>query len=84
MLLLKLFYFLLVVKCSEVDIIKFSIMQSYASQSFPKYHSLFHNKNTCAETETKLDFISFIWDDDHIVRIYENNWQFTWCNTIPQ
>ena len=49
------------------------ILSSYASQSLKKYHSLFNDENTCAETETKLDFISSIWDDDQILRFDENN-----------
>ena len=27
----------------------------------------------------KLNFISSIWDDDHIQRFDENNWQCLWC-----
>ena len=30
--------------------------------------------------ETKLDFISSIWDDDHIWKLDEKNWQCVWCN----
>ena len=32
----------------------------------------------------KLDFISSIWDDDHIHRIDENNCQCLWCNKLIQ
>ena len=28
--------------------------------------------------------MSYIWDDDHIQRIDENNWKFLWCNKIFQ
>ena len=52
---------------------KFSIMSSSASQSLSNYNSLFNNEKTCAEKETKLDIISFIWYNDHILRLDENN-----------
>ena len=47
--------------------------------------SLFFNKeNTSAETATKIDFISSKWDDDHIRRLDEKNWQYFWCNQTFQ
>ena len=60
---------------SQVDIINFSIISSSASQSFSKFHSLFNNEKTCEETETNIDSISSIWDDDHTHRVDENNRQ---------
>ena len=42
-------------------------MSFSASQLLSKYHYLFNNEKTCAETERKLDFISSIGDDDHIL-----------------
>ena len=69
---------------SQADIIKFSIISSSASQSSLKFHLIFNNEKTCAETETKLDFISSIWDDDHILRLDENNWQCLWCTKVFQ
>ena len=71
MLLLELFYFLQAEKISRVDIIEISIMLSSASQSSSKFHSFFNKENTRSETETKLDFVSYIWDDDHIMRLDE-------------
>ena len=59
-------------------------MSSSASQSLSKYYSLFYNEKTCSETETKIHFISYIWYDDHILGIDENNWQCLWCNTSLQ
>ena len=56
-------------------------MSSSSIQSFSKYHYCFNNQKTCAETETNIDFISSIWDDDQIMRLDEKNWQFLWCNT---
>ena len=50
-------------------------MSSSTSQLLSKYHYLFDNENKCAETETRLDFISSIWDDDHILRLDKNKWQ---------
>ena len=41
-------------------------------------------EKTSAETATKLDFISSIWDDDHIRRLDEKNWQYLWCNQTIQ
>ena len=55
-------------------------MSYSANQELSKYHYLFNNENTCAETETKLYFISYIWDDDNILKIDKNNWQWLWCN----
>ena len=48
-------------------------MSYSASQSFSKYYYLSITKKTCAETETKLDSISSIWDNDHILRLDEKN-----------
>ena len=49
-----------------------------------KYCYLFNNGKECAETETKLDFISSISYDDHNLRLDKNNWQWLWCNTSFQ
>ena len=46
-------------------------MSSTISQSSSEFHSFFNEEKTSAETETKLDFISYIWDDDHILRLNE-------------
>ena len=54
-------------------------MPSSTSQSLSKYHVLFNNEKSFAETETKLYFIWSIWDYDHIMRLYENNLQYLWC-----
>ena len=58
-LMLKLFHFYKLKFC-QVDIIKFSIMLSSASQYYSKFHLFFNKKSTCAEIETNLDFISYI------------------------
>ena len=63
-----------------VDISKFSVMSSTTSQSSSAFHSFFNKEQTSAETKTWLDFISSIWDDDHIQRLDEKNWQCLWCN----
>ena len=63
---------------------KMFIISSSPSQSSSKFNSLFNNENICAETETKLYFISSIWDDDQIIRLDENNWQCLWCDTSFQ
>ena len=55
-------------------------MLSPTSQSSPSFHSFFNKENTSAETATKLDLISSIWDDDHIWRLDEKNWQCLRCN----
>ena len=54
------------------------------SQSLSKHYYLFNNEKMYAETETKLDLISSTWDDDHIQRLDENNWECLWCNTSFQ
>ena len=59
-------------------------MLSPTSQSSPAFHSFFNKEKTSAETATKLDFISSIWDIDHIWRLDEKNWQCLWCNKICQ
>ena len=59
-------------------------MSSTTSQSSSTFHLLFNKEKTGAETETNLDFISYIWDDDHILRLDEKNWQWLWCNTSFQ
>ena len=56
-------------------------MSSTKSKSSSAFHSLFNEKKINSETETKLDFISYIWDDDHILILDENNWQLLCCNT---
>ena len=59
-------------------------MLSPTSQSFPPGISFFNKEKTSAETATKLDLISSIWDDDHIRRLDEKNWQCLWCNQTFQ
>ena len=59
-------------------------MSSPTSQSSPAFHSFFDKEKTSAETVTKIDFISSIWDDNYIRRIDEKNWQCLWCNQIFQ
>ena len=59
-------------------------MLSPRRQSSPALHSFFNKEKTSAETTTKLDFISSIWDDDHIRRLDEKNWQYLWCNQTFQ
>ena len=59
-------------------------MSSNTSQSSSTFNSLFNNEKTSAETETKLYFISYTWDNDHILRLDENNWQCLWCNQTFQ
>ena len=63
---------------------KISIIFSSASQSSSKFHSFFNMEETSAETETKLDLISSIWDDDHILGLDENNWKYLWCTKVLQ
>ena len=53
-------------------------------QSSPEFHSFFNKEKKSAETTTKIDFISSIWDDDHIRRLDEKNWQCSWCNQCFQ
>ena len=55
-------------------------MWSTTSQSSSTFHPFYNKEKTRAETETKLDFISSICDDDHIWRLDEKNWQFLWFN----
>ena len=55
-------------------------MSSTTSQSSSKIHLFFNKGKTSAETETKLDLISSIWDDDHILRLDEKNCQCLWYN----
>ena len=59
---------------SQYDIIMFFIVSDSAIQSYLKFHPLFNTDKACEETETKLDFVSYIWDDDRIHRIDESNW----------
>ena len=58
-------------------------MSSTTAEYYSTFH-IFNKEKTSAETETKIDFISYIWDDDHILRIDKKIWQFLWCNTIFQ
>ena len=66
------------------DISKVYIMSSRTSQYSPALHSFFNKEKTNAETATKLDIISSIWDDDHIRRLDEKNWQCLWRNQTFQ
>ena len=76
----KLFHLLQVGFLISVDISNVYVMMYPTSQYSPAYHSFLNKKKTSAETATKLDFISSIWDDDHIWRLDEKNWKFLWCN----
>ena len=59
-------------------------MSSTAIQSYSTFHLLLNKEKTSAKTETKLDFIPSIWDDYHILRLDEKNWQCLWCNATFQ
>ena len=48
------------------------------------FYLLFNNEKKYAETETNINFISYSWDDDHIQRFEENNWQCLCWNKIFQ
>ena len=66
------------------DISKVYVMSSPTRQSSPAFHSFFNKERTSSETATKFYFISSIWDDDHIRRLDEKNWQCLWCNQTFQ
>ena len=68
----------------SVDISKVYVMSSTTSQSSPSFHSFLNTEKTSVETATKINFISSIWDDDHIMRLDEKNWQRLWCNKTFQ
>ena len=59
-------------------------MSASTSQSLSKFYSLFNNEKSYIEKETKLDFISSIWDDYCIQRLDDNNWQCLWHNESYQ
>ena len=59
-------------------------MSSTTSQSSLSFHLFFNKVKASAETETKLDLISSIWDNDHILRLDEKNRKCLWCNTSFQ
>ena len=44
-------------------------MMYTTSQSSSVFHSFFNIEKTSAETETNLDFILSIWDNDRILRL---------------
>ena len=66
---LKLFHFLRVEMFSLVDISTFSFTSSTTIHCSSEFHSFFNKEKTSAKTETKLYFISSIWDYDHIRRL---------------
>ena len=59
-------------------------MPSTTSQYYSTFNSIFNKEKTSKETETKLDYISYIWDNDKILRLDEKNLQCLWYNTIFQ
>ena len=65
----ELFHYLQVGYLLSVVISKAYIMSSTTSQSSPEFHLYFNKEKKSAESATKLDFISSIWDDDHIRRL---------------
>ena len=44
-------------------------MSSTTSQSSSTFNFLFNREKKSAETKTKLDFISYIWDNYHILSL---------------
>ena len=64
----------------SVNISKVYVMLSPTSQYSPVFNSFFNKEKTSAETATKLNFNSSFWDDDHIRRLNEKNWQCLWFN----
>ena len=67
----KLFHFLEFGFFISVYISKVYVMSSPTSQFSPAFHTLFNKEKKGAETATKLDLLSSIWDDDHIWKLYE-------------
>ena len=80
----ELFHYLQVGYFLSVVISKVYNMSSPTSQSSPAFKSFFNKEKTSVETATKIDFISSIWDGDHIRRLDENNCQYLWFNQIFQ
>ena len=39
--------------------------------NFSTFHSIFNKEKTSAETETRLNIISYLWDDVHIMSLDE-------------
>ena len=64
-------FFLQVEFLISVDISKVYVMLFNTSQYSSAYLSFFNKEKTSVETETKLNFISYIWDDDNILRLDE-------------
>ena len=58
---------------SWVDITKVSVILSTTIQYSSTFYLCFNSEKTSAETETRLDFISYIWDDDHILILDEKS-----------
>ena len=52
-----------------------------ASLYFSNLRWYFNKEKTSAETETRIYFVSSIWDDDHILRLDEKNF---WCLCCPK
>ena len=54
---------------------------SYPSgKSSSKYHHIFSRKPSHASNIKVLSYISFIWEDDHIEKLENNQWKCLWCN----
>ena len=54
------------------------------NQYSSRFYSFFNKKKTSEENKTNLDFISSIWDDDHILRLDEKNCQCLRCTKLFQ
>ena len=65
----EIFHYLEVGFFISVDISTVCVISSLSSQSSPSFYSFFNKEKTSAETATKFDFISSIWDDDRIRRL---------------
>ena len=59
-------------------------MLSTTSQSSSTYYSYFNKEKARGENKTKLDLISFKWNNDLILSHDYKNWQCLWCNTCFQ
>ena len=59
-------------------------MSDSSSNSSPQIHHMFWKSVFLPGMNQELNFISSIWEDDHIEKLDNNHWECLWCDNTFQ
>ena len=55
-------------------------MEDPSGNSTSKYHMLFSCKTLHSVNIEVLNYVSYIWEEEHIEKLENNQWNCLWCN----